>query len=239
MAVDFSRNSAMRLLASLAFAGLALLGPAALHAEPLPRVLTVTGSGEVKAAPDRALISTGVVTEGRTAGQAMEANARAMSAVFDALERAGMPAKNIQTSDISVAPQYATAKAGSPQRVASYQVTNTVSVTVDGLDRLGATLDALVASGSNQIDGPSFSVADPKPLLAKARADAVADATAKAQAYAQAAGVALGPIQSITDGGSYAAEPMGRMMSLAGKATPVAAGEVGVSASVTITWEIR
>jgi uncharacterized protein len=229
----------MRLPASLAFAAVMLIAPAALHADPQPRILTVSGTGEVKGVPDRALLSTGVLTEGRTAAQAMEANARAMTAVFGALERAGIPAKDIQTASISVSPQYAALKSGGPQRIAGYQVSDTVSVTVDGLDKLGATLDALVASGSNQIDGPSFAIADPKPLLAKARAEAVADATERAEAYARAAGVTLGAIQSIADGGAGSVEPMGGVMAFAKAATPVAAGQLTVSASVTIAWEIR
>jgi uncharacterized protein YggE len=116
-----------------------------------------------------------------------------------------------------------------------------VSVTVVGLDKTGATIDALVAAGSNQIDGPSFSFSDPKPMLAEARTEAVKDATEKASAYARAAGVTLGPILSIADGGSFAPpEPMPRAMAFKAAApTPIAAGEASVSASVSITWEIR
>src|SRR6185295_1120361 len=102
--------------------------------------------------------------------------------------------KNIQTSNFSVSPQYSN-KPGQVQHIVGYQTSNTVTVLVDKLDKVGPTLDALVAAGSNQIDGPTFLIADPKPLLAKAREQAVKDALAKAQAYASAAGVTLGPIQ--------------------------------------------
>ncbi|HWA91715.1 MAG TPA: SIMPL domain-containing protein [Rhizomicrobium sp.] len=234
----------MRSLA-LAFS-LALLaaGPTSARAAdqaPMPRLLTVSGLGEAKAVPDRATLSTGVVTQGRNAAAALAANARAMNAVFAALKAAGIADKNIQTSSMSVSPQYSDAKPGVPPKVVGYEVSNNVSVTVDGLDKLGATIDALVAAGSNQIDGPSFSIADPKPLLAVARAEAVADATERAQAYAKAAGVTLGPIQSIGEGASYSPPmPMSRMAFAAKDApTPIAAGEQSVSASVTITWEIR
>ena len=115
-----------------------------------------------------------------------------------------------------------------------------MNVTVTGLDKLGATIDALVASGANQIDGPSFTIADPAPLLAKAREAAVKDAIDRAQAYARAAGVTLGPILSIGEGGSYAPQPMARAMAFKADAiTPVAAGEASVSANVSISWEIR
>ena len=215
--------------------------PALADGAPAPRLITVSGTGEGKAAPNRAELSSGVVTRAVTASSALAANARAMNAVFDALKRAGIAEKNIQTSNFQVSPQYSDAKPGLTPRIAGYEVSNNVSVTVEGLDRLGPTIDALVAAGSNQIEGPEFSIADPKPLLARAREEAVKDATARAQAYAQAAGVTLGPIVSINEGGdvSNLTRSMGGMMAAAIKATPVAAGEQSVTASVSISWEIH
>jgi uncharacterized protein YggE len=224
---------------------LILAAPAALADEaPVQRLLTVSGSGEVKAAPDRADLSTGVVTRERSAAAALAGNARAMNAVFDTLKRAGVPEKDIQTSNFQVSPQYSAEKpgTGAPPRIVGYEVSNTVTVTVEGLDRLGSTIDALVAAGSNQIDGPTFSIADPKPLLAKAREEAVNDAVARAQAYARAAGVTLGPIVSIYDGGGATTiQPAGRVMGLFKSAapTPIAAGEESIAASVSIGWEIH
>ena len=224
---------------------LILAAPAALaDGAPAQRLLTVNGTGEVKAAPDRADLSTGVVSRERNAAAALAGNARAMNAVFETLKRAGVPEKDIQTSNFQVSPQYSAEKPGTTAtpRIVGYEVSNTVTVTVEGLDRLGPTIDALVAAGSNQIEGPAFSIADPKPLLAKAREEAVKDAVARAQAYASAAGVTLGPIASIYEGGgSTTIQPMGRMMSMlkSPAQTPIAAGEESVAASVTISWEIH
>jgi uncharacterized protein YggE len=216
--------------------------PALADGAPAQRLLTVSGSGEVRAAPDRAELSTGVVTRERSAAAALAGNARAMNAVFETLKHAGAPEKDIQTSNFQVLPQYAAEKPGTsaPQRIVGYEVSNTVNVTVEGLDKLGPTIDALVAAGSNQIDGPSFSIADPKPLLAKAREEAVKDAVARAQAYAHAAGVTLGPIAAIYEGGGATTiQPAGRMMSMLKSPTPIAAGEESVAATVSISWEIH
>lgn len=208
-----------------------------------PRTLTVSGQGEVKAVPDRAQLSTGVVSRARTAAQALADNARAMTAVIDTLKRAGIPEKNIQTSSFAVSPQYSEPKPGTPARVTGYEVTDTVSVTLDGTDRIGPAIDALVAAGANQIDGPSFTFSDDKALLAKAREAAVKDATARAETIARAAGVTLGPILSIGESGvavPFADKRVRGMVSAEfAPATPIAAGESSVSASVTITWEIR
>ena len=232
-----------RFLSCIAFiSSLVLATPAAL-ADSTPRTLTVNGSGEVRAAPDQATLSTGVVTQGRNASDALKANARAMTAVFDTLKAAGIAEKNIQTSNFSVSPRYAEYKPGTsgPQRIVGYEVSNTVTVLVDRLDRVGPTIDALVAAGSNQIDGPTFSVADPGPLLARAREAAVKDAMARAETLARAAGVTLGPITSIGENGGYSPpQPLMRMAMTADKLqTPIAGGEQSISAGVSITWEIH
>jgi hypothetical protein len=233
-------RSRLLVLAPLALLFFAAQPAAGADSAATPRQLSVSGSGEIKAAPDAATLSTGVLTQAPSAAAALAANARAMTAVFETLHRAGIADKSIQTSNFSVSPQYS-GKPGQVQHIAGYQVSNTVTVMVDNLDKVGPTLDALVAAGSNQIDGPNFIIADPKPLLAKAREQAVKDAIAKAQVYAAAAGVTLGPIVSISEGGSYAPQPMGRMMAMVADklSTPVAAGEETVSANVSITWEIR
>lgn len=231
----------------LTLAGLALIlaASAAVAAPPdQARTLTVTGTGIAKAAPDEAGFSTGVVSHAPTAGQALAANSRAMNAVIATLKKQGVPEKAIQTSNLSLSPQYQTCKPNvtCPQRIVGYEVSNTVSVTVP-LDKAGSVLDALVASGSNQIDGISFAIHDPKPLLALARADAVKDAIDKGQLYAKSAGVSLGPILAIQEAGSQAPQPMYRSMNMgimAGKGPPpVVGGEQLVSASVSITWIIN
>jgi hypothetical protein len=90
------------------------------------------------------------------------------------------------------------------------------------------------------MNGISFSIRDPAPMLDKARADAIADARARAETYARAAGVALGPILSISEGGGEAPRPMYRMAAaFAGAPAPVAAGEQSVSADVSVVWEIH
>ena len=228
-------------LTVLAAAMALIAGPAGAADAPQQRLLTVTGSGTVSAVPDEAQLSAGVVTQAKTAAAALASNTRAMNAVFASLKTMGIPDKSIQTSGFSVSPQYPPYNSNAPRVITGYQVTNAVSVTVDDLAKLGKALDALVASGANQMGGVNFSIRDPKPLLARARAEAVKDALAKAKAYADAAGVSLGPIQAIGESGAEPPRPMFmKTMALEGASSaPVAAGEQDVTASVTISWEIR
>lgn len=213
-------------------------------APPDMRLLTVSGTGEAKATPDQATISAGVLSEAKAAGDALAANSRAMTAVFATLKRFGIPDKSIRTSNFSVSPQYPDYDSKQPRRIIGYQVSNTVTVTVDDLTKLGPALDALVSSGANSLGDIAFSVRDEKPLLAQAREAAVKEAMAKAETLARAAGISLGPIVSVNEEGAAApVRPMYRTMALAaapGAAPPpVAAGEESLTVSVTVSWEIR
>jgi hypothetical protein len=209
-------------------------------AVPAPRSITVSGEGEAKAAPDQAQLQAGVLTTARKAGDALAANTKAMNQVFAALKRLGIPDKAIQTADFSVNPQNAPDRNGNAsQQITGYQVSNQVVVTVE-MAKLGAALDALVASGANNLGGMTFSIHDPKPLLAQARAAAMKDAVQRAETYAAAGGFKLGPILAVTESGSetpppFAPRPMMRMAA----AVPVASGENTIGATVTVTYEIR
>jgi uncharacterized protein len=226
-------------LPALAFALALALGAPALAQTAAPRTLTMTGSATAKAAPDMADISAGVSSEAPTAAAALAANSTAMTRIFAALDRAGVARRNVQTSNFSVSPVYANRIPNEPQRLTGYQVNNEVHVILDDIAKVGATLDALVAAGANQMNGLTFAIKDPAPLLARARADAVADARLRAQQYAAAAGLTLGPIQSVSEGGGEPPRPMYRMMAMAAAPTPIAVGEENVGASVTIVWEIH
>jgi hypothetical protein len=187
-----------------------------------------------------AQVSAGVTTNGLTAAQALAANSTRMKAVFTALEKLGVPQKNIQTTSFFVSPQYTNGDNNNPRRLTGYQVSNEVSVRLEDVAKLGSTLDALVTAGANQMNGISFSIREPAPLLEKARIQAVADARARAETYAKAAGVSLGSILAISESGNEPPRPMYRMAAMAAPpSTPVAAGEQSVTADVSVVWEIH
>lgn len=211
-------------------------------ADSAPRTVTVAGEGEVKAAPDEAILSAGVVSEAPNAADALAANSRAMNEIFSALKRQGVPQKSVQTTEFMVTPQFETAKDGSPtQHITGYQISNSLTVTVDDLSKLGATIDTLVAAGANSLGGISFTIRDSKPLLAEARDQAIKDATDRAEIYAKAAGISLGRVMMISEGEMQFARPEFQtvMVTAARMATPIAAGEQTVSARVMMTFEIK
>jgi uncharacterized protein YggE len=240
-AADFERNT----MKNHIFLGLALavvfVTPAwAADPAQVPRTISMTGHGEVRTAPDMVTVDAGVITSAATAAGALAANTARMKGVFAALEKLGVPDKNIQTTNFSVSPQYTNGENNSPRRLTSYQVSNDVSLRLEDVSKLGTALDALVTAGANQMNGISFDIRQPAPLLEQARTGAVADARSRAETYAKAAGVTLGPILSISEGGNEAPRPMYRMAaSFAGAPAPVAAGEQSVTADVSVVWEIR
>jgi uncharacterized protein YggE len=204
------------------------------------RTISITGHGEARGRPDIATIQAGVTTNAPTAAAALSANSTRMNAVFAALKKLGVPERNIQTSGFSVFPQYTNGDNNAARRLTGYQVSNTVSVRLEDVDRTGPALDALVAAGANQMNGISFDIAKPEPLLDQARAEAVADARHRAEVYAKAAGVSLGSIQSLNENGSSVPpRPMYRMAMMTAEAAPVAPGEQSLSADVTMVWEIH
>lgn len=232
---------------TIACAGLVLaLSTFGLGAEPgmaqtqTTRVITMGGHGEVRATPDTAMLSAGVSTEGPTAAAALSANNNRMQAVMAAIKKLGVPDKDIRTSNFTVSPRYANSNGEAP-RITGYQASNQVEVRLEDASKLGAALDALVAAGANQMNSVSFLIRNDAELLAQARTAAVAEARAKAETYAKAAGVSLGAILSISEGGSPGPRPLYAMAApmVMAKAVPVAMGEQSVGADVTIVWEIK
>ncbi|MDG1282081.1 MAG: SIMPL domain-containing protein [Pseudorhodobacter sp.] len=199
--------------------------------------ITLTGEGVVSAAPDMATISIGVMTEGKTAAEAMAANSAQLAQVLENLRAAGIADRDLQTSGLSLNPNWANASGSGVSRIVGYVASNQLSVRVRVLDSLGMVLDAAVRDGANQLNGVSFGVADPAPLLAAARKRAVADARAKADLFTQAAGVGLGAVLAITEQQQGGGQPMYRGAAMAMEAAvPVAEGEISVSAQVTLVW---
>jgi uncharacterized protein len=237
----------LRLCLVAALAG-ALFGTAggaqAADNNAIPRTISVSGQGEISGKPDQARLSAGVLTEAPTAAAALAANTTAMNRVFAALRTLGIPDAKIQTANFSVQPQYPPFRADGTQPrniIVGYQVSNQVSVIVDDLSKLGPALDALVAGGANQLGGVAFSIANPKPLAERARSAAVADAVAKARTLAAAAGVNLGPLLSIQEGGAIRPVPVFAMQRAlaAPSPPPVAIGEESVAVDVTMTYAIQ
>jgi uncharacterized protein YggE len=229
-------GSLMRSLVTALLLGSALWSPA-LAADTAR--ITVTGEGSVEAKPDMATINLGVTTEGTTAAEAMAANSVQLGAVLEQLRAAGIEDRDLQTSGLSLNPNWQQPQGEMNPRIVGYLAMNQLTVRVRDLESLGTVLDRSIQDGANTFNGLTFGLEDPVPVLNEARKLAVADAMARARLLTGAAGLVLGPVVAITEGGASIPMPMFRMADAEfARAVPVAAGEILTSASVTMVFEL-
>ena len=218
------------------------LWPVLAVAEGHERRITVTGSGAVEVVPDMATIQLGVANDARSAREAIENNSVAMAAVLERLTSAAIEARDIQTSNFSVSPRYDyNRQSGEAPKITGFVAQNMVTVRVRDMTRLGAILDEVARDGANSFNGLTFGLQEPGPAEDAAREAAVVEARRKAELYATAAGVSLGSVMTINEAGG--ARPQQVMMAETLRSTsdavPVAAGELSVSARVTIVYAIE
>ncbi|MGO9460829.1 MAG: SIMPL domain-containing protein [Rhodomicrobium sp.] len=203
--------------------------------------IQVIGTGSVHAEPDTATIRIGVTTEDLSAQAAVSRNTAATAKVIAGLDAASIAKKDIKTSNFSVYPQYRTEN-DTKRQVLTYRVSNTVIVTIHDIAKVGDILTEVVAAGSNQINGPTFSVSNPDKFLTEARKKAVEDALAKAGAYASAAGLKLGRVIEMTEAGgsapSYALRAHEFTRSAAA-AVPIEAGQESLEAHIVLVIELK
>lgn len=219
----------------------AAMQPAAAAADAT-RQITVTGEASVSAAPDMAILNIGVLKIAATAREALDENNSALSEVMDKLKSAGIADKDLQTANFSISPQFDySSKPGEHPKLVGYQVSNTLTVRVRDLKKLGNLLDDAVTGGVNSGGSLSFTNSNMDELLGKARKDAVKDAFAKAKELTEAAGVKAGAVLSISENSAPSAPgPVLRMtMAKEADAVPVAAGENEYQARVTVTMSIE
>ena len=234
---------------SLAFAAVLLAAAAAFAADAGDRrpfrTITVSGEGEASGAPDVAITTLGVEVLDPKVGPAIaDGNAR-MRAVLAAVERAGVPARDVRTTELSISfeqnPNPPRAAGETDARPAgSYRVRNMAQITIRDLGRASAVLDAAVGAGANALSGIAFAIENPAPLRAKAREAAVADARARAEALARASGVSVGSVVSISEsaGGPVPRPMLARAMAPMEGGPPVASGELSERAEIEVVFEI-
>jgi len=168
--------------------------------------LDVNATGEVTRVPDVAVISAGVVTRQATASAAIQEAAARMERVRAALKRAGIDDRDIQTSNVSLNPEYRYVE-NQPPQLTGYTATNQLSVRFRDIRSSGRILDALVGEGANQINGPNLVVDKPEAALDEARTKAVAAGRARAELYARSLGMRVVRVVSVSESGGYAAPP--------------------------------
>jgi uncharacterized protein YggE len=225
-------------LAAVTVAATLIAAPALAQTVP-PPMITVSGEATISVAPDQAEIEAGVTSDAKTAREASEANNAAMGKLLLALKAANIEQKDIQTSRVSLQPQYAPNRSG-PSPAVGYRASNRVTVRLHDVLKVASTIDILVGAGATDMGGIGFSVSNASKLLDEARGQAVADARRKADIYAKAAGVTLGAPLGISEEGAPGPMPFRKMSAgMAVAPTPVAQGEETLQVTVSVSWAIK
>lgn len=229
---------ARQLMMGMALIAVSAAVPAAAADSPA-RTISVTGEGEVTSKPDLAEVILGVTNDGPTAGAALQANSQAATAMIDLLKREGVEERDLQTSGLVLQPKFEQTQNYSPPKAKGYTVSNTVTVRVRDLSKLGALLDKAVSGGANDLRGVQFDIAKRQSAQDEARRRAMQDAARKAALFAEAGGVKLGALQTVEEEGG-ADMPQPRMFAAkavaAGMAVPVEAGELSVRSRVRAVY---
>lgn len=213
---------------------------------PAPPTLLVTGHATIDTPADQVEIVISIVTESDSSKDAAEENSRKAARVLEAIRRAGLDAKEATTGSFQVQPKivYPDPRAGGETApyIKGYRVENSISVKTRKLTILGAVVQSAIDSGANRIDSLNFSLADAKSVRLSALRQAVVNARTEAHAVAAAAGVAILGIRRISIDQD---EPIGRFArggvfqdASVSKEPPMVAGDVSVTAQVSIEFDI-
>ncbi|WP_282157636.1 SIMPL domain-containing protein [Shimia thalassica] len=205
-----------------------------------PGRIVVSGHGAVDVTPDMAVLTLGVSHEAKDAGEAVSETSAKAGEILSRLDALGIEKRDVQTSNLTLHPVHKRYDSGNDAKIDAFRATNTVTVRVRDVSKLGTVLARVVQDGANQFNGLHFALQSPRPYEDDARRTAVADARAKAELYAAAAGVTLGDVLEISEGGGQGPRPMPMMREamMADASVPVAAGELTVRAQVTMVFSV-
>lgn len=225
---------------------LALVGCATAATETVnEHVIQTTGTGNVIGTPDRAQVTFSVQTENTNVKLAQADNAGKMAIVQDALIAAGIPRDALKTTGYNIYPVYEESKGLLTPKIKTYQVTNSLTVTLHNVSRTGEIIDIGVANGINQASSIEFMLSDEQAhvLRTEALKEAVFRARSDADTVSAAMGTTITGIQKAEIGTGYTPVyfqnyAMDEAATRSAAATPIQSGDITVSATVTITYTI-
>ena len=245
------RSALIRVSVFAALAGIFTTSPAFVAGaeEAKPGIISVSGTGSATLRPDIAVLSLTVLRREKTARAALSANNEAMANVITNLQSLGVAERDLQTSNFHIRPEISRPKnsSGSGNQnapvIRGYQVSNSLTVRIRDLSKLGEILDASVSLGVNSGGQIQFTSSDPSKAIRSARKRAMAKATAKAKTLTLAANVELGRIINISENQSRSQpRQLGDMRAMAMKSAPsvpIASGENEYRITVHVQWELK
>jgi uncharacterized protein len=215
------------------------------------RSFSVNGEGVVKAIPDVAEVTLGVITESNTdvVEDLQKQNTNASNAIISFVKSRGVKKEDISTVNYDIRPKYeysscvfGSGKPCPPPKISGYEISHNIKVKIRDFGEIGTLLSGVVEKGANSVSQLSFTIDDESLLISNARDIAIDDARDKAKSLARVAGFGVGKILSIQEHSSPRPiffESSMRSMDVSGSAPVVEAGTKEIKSGVTITYEMR
>jgi uncharacterized protein YggE len=208
-----------------------------------PRTIVVSGNGEVSARPDMSDLSFAIETHAKSAAEAASRNAALAQKITDALKAKLGDKGKVSSGGYSLSPEYEQHQ-GRPDTatIVGYSAQNSIAVETPAMNLLGELIDTAIGAGANRVNSLNFSLKNDTKPRADALANASHDAQQQAQALAVSLNVKLGRIITASTEGAPRPVPLARSFAPAAMATfktPVEAGDITVSSTVYLTYEIE
>ena len=229
------------ILASLWWTAPALAQQASITQTIAGTRLDLNAIGEVTRVPDVAVITAGVVTRSSTASGALGDVAGKIARVLLRLKQSGVADRDIETSNVSLSPEYRYVD-NQPPQLTGYSASNQLKIKFRDIRNSGKIIDALVGEGANQIDGPQLLVDKPQEALDEARTKAIALGRARAELYAKSLGLHVARVVSVAESGGYSPAPpapMAMMARMENASTKIEPGEQRLEVNLAMTFELQ
>jgi len=232
----------MRILITSALVLLLVPSLIAQNALNHPRIISVTGIASIEVAPDEVIVTLGLDSRDKDLAVAKGDNDKQIKQLINITRAAGIPPANVQTSALTMGPEYSDEK--NPQFI-DYRVSQTVVVTMMDLSKYESLMTSFLHVGVKRVDGVYFTVADPSKLRAEVRLKALQAAQEKAAAMAGQLGQKIGKPWEIVEGSdvdAFAPRTNNALYSrvpMQEENISVAGGQVPIRAVVLVSFELE
>jgi len=226
-----------------------MVGALAQMMPPPQRTISVTGTAQIQATPNLALVVVAVQTQAETLSKAVNANNTAANKVLQAIENLKIPNLTVRTLDFNVQPIYQqpppNTQVTTPPKIIGYQVVNRLEARIPAAtsEALSAAVsrvvDAALNAGANRVDSVDFTLQDMTAANNEALAQATRNAQSTARTLATAAGVRLGSLQTLSAQPFYQPGPVYAARSMEAAAPPIVAGQLTIQATVNAVYLIQ
>ena len=212
-----------------------------VSAEEYVPTISVSGEGVIEVPPDIATISLGVVSRNKDAAQVQSDNARIATNVINSVVALGIERRNIRTGNYNFRQVYH--NDDNNRRIFDgYEVTNTVTIIVNDLSKIGKIIDSALSNGANQVDSLNFGIRDKEKFQNDALRLAVRDALKKAEIAAAELGKSIVSVRSVSINSASISVPRVEKLAMRNMdssfETPIESGTLNCSASVHVEFEI-